>query len=85
VRVCPRLSVCLSLSVCVLLLPLDQPLQLGPHEASSAGGLQQGEDLGQSLVPHLLQDAQQPHLEEHLQQEHMMMMMMMMNQWDLVP
>lgn len=45
---------------------LQHLLQLHPHDFATSHRLQHRQDLGQALVPHLLQVAQQAGLEEHL-------------------
>lgn len=44
-------------------------LQLLHHEFAPAGGLNLGEEPGQTNVPHLLQDTQKTCLEEDLEEE----------------
>lgn len=41
-------------------------LVLFPHEVAAAEGLHLGEDLGKTLIPHVLQSTQHPCTEEHL-------------------
>lgn len=45
---------------------LQDLLELDAHELAPGLGLDAGEDAAQPLVPHLLQQPQQPRLEEHL-------------------
>lgn len=48
---------------------LSHLLQLLHHEFASAGGLNLGEEPGQTNIPHLLQGTQETCLEEHLEEE----------------
>lgn len=50
----------------VFLPPFHHLLQLRPHDFATSGCLQQRQDFGQTLVPHLLEVTQQACLEEHL-------------------
>ena len=45
---------------------LQDLLELNAHELTPGLGLDAGDDAAQPLVPHLLQQPQQPRLEEHL-------------------
>lgn len=46
--------------------PADDLLVLHTHEVPTDPGLEHGQDLGQTLISHLLQQAQQASLEKHL-------------------